>query len=104
MSRLKRREDPVGTSPNNGGNGQLSKKGGPAPGPAGPPAPRRIVLLAEGEESEVRQVLVEYPPSEMTGDQLHRDVRRWAEKNSGRFVAVEWLAKQGWTRYLWCRL
>jgi hypothetical protein len=66
-------------------------------------APRRLVLLREGEQSEVERVLVEYRGAEISGNQLHADVQRLAQENAGRTLAAEWLGPLGWTRFLWCR-
>ena len=68
-----------------------------------PRCPRRLVLLRDGEQSEVAQVLLEYHGAEVSGKRLHADVQRLAEENSGQYVAAEWLSSLGWTRFLWCR-
>jgi hypothetical protein len=65
--------------------------------------PRRLVLLGAGEESEVRQVLAEYPVGGIKGSQLHGELQRLATDHPGTLVAAEWLAARGWTRFLWCR-
>jgi hypothetical protein len=65
-------------------------------------APRRIVLLEAGTDSEVSQVLKEYAPAEVSGDRLHADVQKYAAEHAGRTVAAEWLGALGWTRFLWC--
>ncbi len=69
-----------------------------------PRCPRRVVLLQGGEEGAVEQVLLEYPPTEVSGKRMHADVHRLADEHRGRFVAAEWLGPLGWTRFLWCRL
>jgi hypothetical protein len=65
---------------------------------------RRVVLLQDGEGSEVERVLLEYQPTEVSGTRLHADVHRLADEHRGCFVAAEWLGPLGWTRFLWCRL
>jgi hypothetical protein len=65
--------------------------------------PRRIVLLCDGEDSEVEQVLIEYKDTEVSGKRLHADVQRLADEHRGPCVAAEWLGPLGWTRFLWCR-
>jgi hypothetical protein len=65
--------------------------------------PRRLVLLADGEDSEVSEVLAEYRGAEVSGTRLHTDLQRFASERRGKFVAAEWLGKLGWTRFLWCR-
>jgi hypothetical protein len=64
---------------------------------------RRIVLLADAENSEVESVLREYTPPEPTGTRLHGDLQDLAAEHVGKFVAAEWLGPLGWTRFLWCR-
>jgi hypothetical protein len=66
-------------------------------------APRRIVLLADGDDSDVAEVLKEYAPDAVSGNKLHEDVQRMAGERAGRTVAAEWLGPLGWTRFLWCR-
>lgn len=66
-------------------------------------APRRIVLLQDGEASGVRQVLIEYHEAEVSGRRLHQDVQRFAVEHRGATVAGEWLGPLGWNRFLWCR-
>lgn len=66
-------------------------------------APRRLVLLAGDEQSEVKEVLAEYQGAEVSGQRLHADVQQFAERHRGRQVAAEWLGPLGWTRFLWCR-
>ncbi len=70
---------------------------------ASPRCPRRVVLLCDGEESEVDRVLQEYHGSEVSGNRLHADMQRLADEHRGRCVAAEWLGPLGWTRFLWCR-
>jgi hypothetical protein len=78
-----------------------------APAPAGkgqtPRAPRRLVLLREGEDSAVERVLSEHAGNDVSGTRLHAELQRLAGEHPGRCVAVEWLAPLGWTRFLWCR-
>jgi hypothetical protein len=73
------------------------------PAASGKRCPRRIVVLTGEEQSEVACVLAEYPATEVTGNHVHADLQRYAEENSGRLVAVEWLGPLGWMRFLWCR-
>jgi hypothetical protein len=74
----------------------------PASG-SSPRVPRRIVLLAGAEDSEVAQVLREYSGAEVSGKRLHVDLQRFAAEYRGSQVAAEWLGTLGWTRFLWCR-
>jgi hypothetical protein len=64
-------------------------------------APRRLVLLAEGEDSAVASVLAEYPGEEAR--RLHEQMPQLAAQHPGRVVAAEWLGPRGWTRFLTCR-
>jgi hypothetical protein len=66
-------------------------------------APRRLVLLTDGEESAVKQVLAEYRGAEISGNRLHADLQRLADEHRGWTVAAEWQGALGWTRFLWCR-
>ena len=66
-------------------------------------APRRIVLLAGDEPSDVAQVLAEYRGAEVTGKRVHEDLQKFAAQHRGRLVAAEWEGPLGWTRFLWCR-
>jgi hypothetical protein len=66
-------------------------------------APRRLVLLREGEQSEVESILVEYQGAEISGNKLHADLQRLAQEHAGRTIAAEWLGPLGWTRFLWCK-
>ncbi len=68
-----------------------------------PRAPRRLVLLQEGEQSGVEKVLQEFTGSDVSGTRLHADLQRLAGENPGRFVAAEWLGPLGWKRFLWCK-
>lgn len=65
--------------------------------------PRRLVLLLDTENSEVKEVLVEYHGPEVRGARIHQDLRKHAQEYQGRCVAAEWLGPLGWSRYLWCR-
>jgi hypothetical protein len=65
--------------------------------------PRRIVVVDGDEESEVRQVVAEYPASAIKGSRLHAELRRLAAESPGILVAAEWLGPLGWMRFLWCR-
>ena len=40
--------------------------------------PRRLVLLADGEDSAVERVLAEYQGAEVSGNRVHEDVQRFA--------------------------
>jgi hypothetical protein len=73
------------------------------PAESAPRAPRRLVLLEEGEDSAVEKVLREYTASEISGTRLHADLQRQAEEHPGRCIAAEWQGPMGWTRFLWCR-
>ncbi len=75
----------------------------PLPSSSTPRAPRRLVLLVDGEDSMVSEVLAEYRGAEVSGRRLHADLQRWAAEHRGRCVAAEWLGPLGWTRFLWCR-
>jgi hypothetical protein len=75
----------------------------PNPSSATPRTPRRLVLVAAGEESEVVAVLREYQGSEVSGAKLHADLQTLAQEHEGQTVAAEWLGPLGWTRFLWCR-
>ena len=68
----------------------------PAPKPQ--PVPRRVVLLADGRDSDVEKVIEEPPALGCV-----RRARELAALRTGRTVAVEWLSKQGWVRYTWIR-
>ena len=81
-----------------GGNGSAARTSS-----SSPRCPRRIVLLRDGEASDVLEVLAEYRGSEVSGNRLHADIQKLAGANPGRCVAAEWLGRLGWTRFLWCR-
>jgi hypothetical protein len=66
-------------------------------------APRRVVLLAGDENSEVAEVLSEYTGNEASGVKVHGDLARFAAAHPGKVVAAEWLGPLGWTRFLWGR-
>jgi hypothetical protein len=86
------------------GNGVAPESGAGNKPPSGSDRrPRRLVLLGAGEDSEVRQVLAEYPAGGIKGSQLHAELQRQAADHPGTLVAVEWLGPLGWTRFLWCR-
>lgn len=74
------------------------QQGAPAPRP-----PRRIVLLEGDEKSAVERVLSEHPPQEAAGSKMHAELRRVAAEHPGRVVALEWLDRTGWSRFMWCR-
>jgi hypothetical protein len=80
------------------GKGSVSKEVS-----SSPRCPRRVVLLCDGEDGAVEQVLLEYQGAEVSGKRLHADVQRLAGEHRGRCVAAEWLGSLGWTRFLWCR-
>jgi hypothetical protein len=85
-------------------NGVSPSANGSAPATSSTPrCPRRVVLLCDGEDSEVAHVLLEYHGAEVSGKRLHADVQRLAEEHQGRCVAAEWLGSLGWTRFLWRR-
>ena len=65
--------------------------------------PRRLVLLADGEDSEVKCILAEFTGSEARGKGIHDEVQRLANEHRGMHVAAEWLGPLGWVRFLWCR-
>jgi hypothetical protein len=65
--------------------------------------PRRVVLLAGGEQDAVAEVLLELHGEEVSGKRLHAEVQRLAGQHAGRTVAAEWLGPLGWTRFLWCK-
>jgi hypothetical protein len=75
----------------------------PPPSTGSPRVPRRLVLLAGAEDSDVAEVLREYSGAEVSGKRIHADLQRFAAQHPGRQVAVEWLGTLGWTRFLWCR-
>ncbi|HTU88957.1 MAG TPA: hypothetical protein VMF69_02570 [Gemmataceae bacterium] len=81
----------------------LSSNGASSSGNSSPRCPRRVVLLRDGEDSEIEQVLQEQHGAEISGKRLHADVQRLAREHRGRCVAAEWLGPLGWTRFLWCR-
>ncbi len=91
-----------GNANGSGGQRHLGKSA-QGSGQTTPRAPRRLVLLVEGEHSEVKQVLAEYQGAEVSGKRLHEDVQRYAAQHPGQSVAAEWLGPLGWTRFLWCR-
>jgi hypothetical protein len=84
-------------------NGTAPRQPTPGSSSSTPRAPRRLVLLADGEDSAVREVLAEYRGAEVSGKRLHADLQRLAAEHGGRCVAAEWLGPLGWTRFLWCR-
>ncbi len=71
--------------------------------PSSARCPRRVVLLADGEQSDVGEVLLEMPGEEVSGKRLHAEVQRLAREHVGATIAAEWLSPLGWTRFLWCR-
>ncbi|MHB1424917.1 MAG: hypothetical protein ACYC3I_17230 [Gemmataceae bacterium] len=86
-------------------NGVSSSGNGAAARPISPASrcSRRVVLLRDGENSEVDRVLLEYHGTEVSGKRLHADVHGLADEHRGRYVAAEWLGPLGWTRFLWRR-
>jgi hypothetical protein len=84
-------------------DGRPAQKAGPSGSEKSNRAPRRLVLLLDGEASEVWQVLAEYRGAEVSGGRLHADLQRFAAEHPGRCVAGEGLGPLGWTRFLWCR-
>jgi hypothetical protein len=93
-------DDEVVVFTNNG----VSSSGNGSSGNSSPRCPRRVVLLRDGEDSEVERVLLEYHGAEISGKRLHADLQRLAAENRGYCIAAEWLGPLGWTRFLWCRL
>jgi hypothetical protein len=67
-------------------------------------APRRLVLLEDGNDSAVARVLAEQQGADVSGKRLHADLQRLAAEHSGQCVAAEWRGPLGWVRFLWCRL
>jgi hypothetical protein len=65
--------------------------------------PRRIVLLREGDSSEVERTLAEYRGPDVSGKVLHAELQRLAKEHPGRTLAAEWLGPLGWTRFLWAK-
>jgi hypothetical protein len=65
--------------------------------------PQRVVLLTDGEDGTVAEVLLEMKGEDVSGRRLHAEVQQLAAEYPGRHVAAEWLGLLGWTRYLWCR-
>jgi hypothetical protein len=86
------------SAPPPGSNGSAAKSTS-----ATPRAPRRLVLLRDGDDSEVEHVLAEYRGAEVSGAKLHVELQRFAAQHQGRCVAAEWLGSLGWNRFLWCR-
>jgi hypothetical protein len=86
-----------------GANGQGGRQPAPARSQGTPRVPRRLVLLTDGEGSEVETVLAEYQGAQVSGNRLHADLQEFAARHRGRHVAAEWLGPLGWTRFLWCR-
>ncbi len=84
-------------------NGTAPRQPLPGSSSSTPRCPRRLVLLADGEDSAVLEVLAEYRGAEVSGKRLHADLQRLAAEHRGRCVAAEWLGPLGWTRFLWCR-
>jgi hypothetical protein len=66
-------------------------------------APRRIVLLTDGEQSEAGDVLIEMHGPDISGKRLHGEIQTHAAAHPDCWVAAEWLGNLGWTRFLWCR-
>ena len=65
-------------------------------------APRRLVLLAGGEDSAIERVLAEPTGAEGRGKDVHAEIERLAATHPGKCLAAEWLGPLGWTRFLWC--
>jgi hypothetical protein len=84
-------------------NGVIPGNGTPRPATVTARCPRRLVLLADGEDSAVIEVLAEYHNGDVSGNRLHAELQRRAAEHPGRTVAAEWQGKLGWTRFLWCR-
>jgi hypothetical protein len=87
----------LGHSNGKNGNGRLPASSGTRR------CARRIVLLRQGQQSEVAEVLLELRGEEISGKRLHAEVQRLAQQHVGEFIAAEWAGPLGWTRFLWCR-
>jgi len=84
-------------------SGVNSSNGTPRAAPVTARCPRRLVLLSDGDDSAVVEVLAEFTNGDVSGNRLHAELQRRAGEHPGRTVAAEWLGKLGWTRFLWCR-
>src|SRR5438094_5097250 len=65
--------------------------------------PRRVVLLKDGDNSDVERVLSEYGVREASTADVSAEVHRFASEHPGRTVAAEWQGPRAWVRFLWCR-
>ena len=61
-----------------------------------PVPPRRVVLLADGRDSEVERQLEQIPACAGL-----KRARELAQLHRGRTLALEWLSTTGWIRYTW---
>jgi hypothetical protein len=85
------------------GKAATSGTGQPPGAAEGKMRPRRLVLLAGGEQSVIERVLAEYTGAEGRGKDVHAEIEKVAAQHPGKCVAVEWHGPLGWTRFLWCR-
>jgi hypothetical protein len=99
LRRRRRMAPPGNGAPQAAGNGSSAR---PAASST-PRCPRRLVLLASGEDSAIAEVLAEYKGADVSGKRLHADLQRLATQHAGRCIAAEWLGSLGWTRFLWCK-
>ena len=65
--------------------------------------PRRIVRVAGDETGPVAVVLASFEGADIVGSKLHAEVQKLADQYRGEFIALEWLGKLGWVRYVTCR-
>jgi hypothetical protein len=68
-----------------------------------PAAPRRLVLLCDGQSSAVEEVLCDYPAAEVGHAPIERDLHRLAAEHRRQYIAAEWRSPHEWVRYRWCR-
>jgi hypothetical protein len=92
----------VGENGNSRAKVGTSGTGQPAAAGEGKSRPRRLVLLAGGEQSAVERVLAEYTGAEGRGKDVHADIEKFAAQHPAQYVAAEWLGPLGWARFLWC--
>jgi hypothetical protein len=67
------------------------------------PADRRLVLLKDGDASDVDRVLAEYRGAAAGSADLHAELQRFAAEYRGRCVAAEWESRLGWVRFVTCQ-
>ena len=68
-----------------------------------PTAPRRLVLLCDGQSSAVEEVLRQYPAHEVGQAPIEADLHRLAAEHRRQYIAAEWRSPHEWVRYRWCR-